>query len=142
MTVGSPRHRKKNEQTGSNIRCRPKENTNQMNIEYLKSNLASDIRLGFGKEMLSRVDGIRHDIAIVGVPAVISVIEALIAENEFLTRKSLVQQAQAFCRPDMRTTVEDLVDYFQGDNPRCHLWFEDQSGFFGPVPGPHADFPN
>ena len=113
-----------------------------MNTDYLKSHLVDDIRLTLGREMLSRIDGIRQDIAIIGVPAIISVIEALIASDEFLTREDVVRKVQALCRADMADTVEDLVDHFQGDDPRSHLWFEGPRGFYGPLPGPFTDFPN
>jgi hypothetical protein len=113
-----------------------------MKFVHLRSTNATEARLEFGKEVISRLEGIHNDIALVGVPAVLSLIEALIVSDRNLKRKDLIRRAQAFCRPDMADTVEHLVDEFEGSDPRRHLWFEDEQGYYGELPGPFEDFPN
>ena len=98
-------------------------------------------RLGFGVEMLQHLDGIRDQIALVGVPAVISLIEAIIADDHHLYREDLADKAKFLCRPDMADTVDDLITFFEGTDPRRHLW-SNIGGFYLPLQGPFVDFPN
>lgn len=117
-------------------------NTNHCDRPEIGS--VDDLRLGFGLDILDRMEGIRGDVALVGVPGVLSVIEALIASDELLDRESLVRKAKALCRPDMSDTVEELVDFFEGDHPRRYLWSEVRGGYFRRIGdlGPYADFVN
>ena len=98
-------------------------------------------RLRVGVEMLERLDAIRQDYALVGVSAVISLIQALIAGNSYLCRDELIRQAAFLCRADMGDTVIELVDHFAGDDPRRHLWAV-VDGFYREDAGPYHDFPN
>jgi hypothetical protein len=92
--------------------------------------------------MLERLDGIRQDIALIGVPAVISLLEALIRDDNHLYREDLVRNAALLCRFDMLDTIEDLVDHFEGTDPRRHMWTKGANGFYRPLEGPFRDFPN
>lgn len=102
---------------------------------------ADEARLHKGLDVLHRIYGAQHDIALVGASAIISLLEALIADDAYLNRDDLARKAKIFCRPDMAGTVDDIIPFFEGEDPRRHLWCVRDS-FYRGLEGPWHDFPN
>lgn len=106
----------------------------------IKSN-CDEARLRVGVDILEHLYGAHHDVAMVGPSAIVSLLQALIADDEYLDREDLARKAKFLCRPDMADTVDDLISFFEGEDPRRHLW-SGRDGFYRPLNGPFHDFPN
>lgn len=105
------------------------------------SHNVADWRLNIGRHALACREGIRHDLALAGAPGLLSLFETLVYSDQHLTRDDLLRTVHALCRPDMAEAAEELLDFFNGEDPRRHLWSEGDDGYYRPL-GPHEDFPN
>ena len=105
------------------------------------SNNLDEFQLGFGVEVLDRLDKIRNDMAVFGVPGVLSLLQAVISSGDYLDRDDILRKATFLCHSNMWEAIEDLFDFFKGDDPRRHLWTEDR-GFYHSLNKPCPDFSN
>jgi hypothetical protein len=88
-----------------------------------------DSSVEFGEKLLDGFEVIKKEVEASGVQGLIGLLTASISRYS-LKRKALLAFGRQFCPPSHSAILRELLDVFQGDDPKRHRWTVQSDGTY------------
>jgi hypothetical protein len=89
----------------------------------------TNINSAFGSRVIERLESIREDVEYAGTQGLMSLITAVIVQYS-LTRPKLLSYSRQFCPKSHFGVLRELLDLFEGRDPKRHLWKVQDDGTY------------